>query len=276
MSENYYQILGVDKSASEEEIKKAYRRLAMKHHPDRGGDQSQFQKIQEAYSVLGDQEKRQQYDNPQPQFQSFGGFDNNVPPEFRDIFEMFGGLGPFQFRQQQRPIRNRTLNLQTVISLEDAYIGKEIIANITLPNGKEQIVNVKIPAGIQDGMSLRLREMGDDTVPGIPKGDVHLTVNISPHQTFQREGDNLIQEIALDVLDAILGTSIEIKTLDGKTLSVNIPPGTQQNATLRLTGYGMPNVNDNRFKGQLFLVIKLVVPTNLSDQQKDLIRQIKT
>lgn len=267
---NHYQTLGVEKTATDDEIKKAYRRLAMKHHPDRGGDQSEFQKIQEAYAVLSDPAKRQQYDNPHPNFSNSG-----FPPEFEEIFSSFGGFNPFQFRHQS-PTRNKNLNLQTSITLEEAFTGKELIASIYVAEGKEHIVNVKIPAGIQDGTTLKLSQMGDNTIANAPPGDVYLSVHVLPHALFHREGDNLVKEISLNVLDAIIGTSITIETLDKRTLNVNIPPGTQQGATLRLTGFGMPNIKDNRFRGQLFLVVKLVVPTNLTDQQKDLIRQIKT
>ena len=192
---NYYQTLGIDNTANNEDIKRAYRKMAMRHHPDRGGDQTEFQKIQEAYSVLSDPAKRQQYDNPQPQpqFHHFHG-GGGVPPGFEELFRQFGVNFGFGSPFQQQP-RNRTLNLQTTISLEDSLNGKEIVANITLPNSKENIVNVKIPPGIQDNNTLRLRELGDDSVPGMPRGDVHLTVHIAPHRVFQRSGDDLIKEV---------------------------------------------------------------------------------
>ena len=278
MSNNYYQILGVSNTASDEEIKKSYRKLAMKHHPDRGGDAAEFQRIQEAYSVLSDPQKRHEYDNPQPQgfsqhfYSSSGNFEDLIRQ-----FNMggFGGLGDIFGSQFRQPRRNRTINLQTAITLEDAFYGKEIVANLTLPNGRDQIVNIKIPAGIQDGNTLRIQGVGDQSNISLPPGDIHLSVSVIPHDQFQRSGDDLINEVEISAFDAILGTSIHVETIDKKLLNVTVSPGTQPGSILKLQGYGMPNVNDNRFKGALLLNIRITIPTNLSEYQKDLIRQAK-
>jgi curved DNA-binding protein len=268
---NYYQILGIEKTASDDEIKRAYRKMAMRHHPDRGGDQSEFQKIQEAYSVLSDPAKRQQYDNPQPQPQFHHFHGGGMPPGFEDLFRQFGVNFGFGSPFQQQP-RNRNLNLQTTITLEDALNGKEILANITLPNGKENIVNVKIPPGIHDGSTLRLRELGDDTIPGMPRGDVHLTIHVIPHKEFQRHGDDLVKEIEINAFDAMLGRTLSVYTLDQRLLEVNIPSGTQHGTTLSVQGHGMPNVNDARFRGRLLLSLKIVIPT-LNLEQIELIKK---
>jgi len=273
MTKNYYQILGVEKTASDDEIKKAYRRLAMKHHPDRGGDQNEFQNIQEAYAVLSDPQKRQQYDNPQPEFQGQG-----IPPGFEDLFRHFnfnGEFNPFGGGFRQRTNRNRTLNLQTNITLEEAFSGKELIANIQLPSGKEQIINVKIPAGVQNENILRLSGIGDDSIPNIPRGDVHLTVNVMPHPYFQRQGDDLLKEVEISAFDAMLGCQVPVNTIDNRTLNVNVNAGTQHGTMLAAQGHGMPNVNDNRFRGRLLLRISVKIPTNLTDQQKELLEQAR-
>jgi curved DNA-binding protein len=268
---NYYQTLGIDKTADENAIKQAYRKMAMRHHPDRGGDQAEFQKIQEAYSVLSDPVKRQQYDNPQPQPQFHHFHGGGVPPGFEDLFRQFGVNFGFEGGFRQQP-RNRTLNLQTTISLEDSLTGKELVANITLPNGRENIINVKIPPGIQDGNTLRLREMGDDSVPGVPRGDVHLVVHVIPHKDFQRHGDDLVKEVSINVFDAMLGCILSVYTLDQRLLEVNIPAGTQHDTTLSVQGHGMPNVNDPRFRGRLLLNLKIFVP-NLTADQIELIKK---
>jgi len=270
---NYYQTLGLNKEASQDEIKKAYRKLASQHHPDKGGDTARFQEIQTAYDTLSNPEKRAQYDNPQPQMNGFhyGG----MPPGFEDIFaQAFGGNNPFSqmFRQSRHNTRNQNLNIQTTITLEEAFEGKELIANLTLPSGREQVLQIKIPAGILDGNTLRLSGMGDDTYSNIPKGDIHLTINVAPHSEFERRGDDLFRKIRISCIDAMLGKTINIATIDKKILEVNIKSGTQPNTILAMQGYGMPNINDNRFRGRLLMEIEIFVPSDLSEKQKQILK----
>jgi curved DNA-binding protein len=270
---DYYNTLAIDKNASPDDIKKAYRRLASQHHPDKGGDTTKFQSIQEAYATLSDPDKRAQYDNPQPQgFHQFGG----MPPGFEDIFANMGGpFGDLFGRgRPQAPNRNRTITLQTQISLEEAFVGKELIANIQLPSGREQILEVKIPAGVREGTTLRLSGIGDDAIPNIPRGDIHLTVQIAPHHVYQRQGDDLIKALNVNCLDAIIGKTITFETIDHKTLEIGIAAGTQNGQLLAIQGHGMPNMNDNRMRGRLLIQIQITVPTDLSESQKDHIRQI--
>ena len=280
MAKDYYQILGVAKSATADEIKKAFHKLAHQHHPDKGGDTIKFQEIQAAYDVLSDPDKRAAYDNPQPQFgngfQQYGG----MPPGFEDIINnMFGNSGfspfgnPFGFRNAAQPQRNRTLNIQTTITLEEAFAGKELVASVTLPSGKDQILQIKIPAGIQDGMTLRLANMGDDSVPGAPKGDIHLTVNIQPHKIFHRTGDDLNCTLNLSCIDAMVGKTMQISTIDNKTLELSIKPGTQHGQIFAANGYGMPKMGDNRYQGRLLIHINIVIPDNLSEAQKQILKE---
>jgi len=273
---DHYSTLGVDKNAGSDEIKRAYRKLASQHHPDKGGDKAKFQEIQAAYDTLSNPDKRAQYDNPQPQFHGGGGF-NGAPPGFEDIFaQMFGGgQHPFgnMFRQQQAP-RNRTLNIQTSITLEDAFHGKDLIATLGLPSGRDQTIEVKIPAGIGDGTTLRLAGMGDDSVPNTPRGDIHLTVNITPHHRFQRQGDDLLCVADVSCIDAMLGKSIFIDTIDGKTLETSIQPGTQHGQMLAAAGYGMPKMGDNRYKGRLIINVNVTIPNNLTNEQRTKLREI--
>jgi curved DNA-binding protein len=272
---DHYTTLGVNKQASSDEIKKAYRKLASQHHPDKGGNKEKFQEIQAAYAVLGDEGKRAEYDNPQPQWNNAGGGFGG----FEDILRNFGGFGDIfgnrtHFHQPQP--RNRVLNLQTAVTLEEAFAGKDLVANIQLPSGRDQIINVKIPAGVNDGTVLRLREIGEDTHPNMPRGDVHLSVSVMPHSIFARQGDDLVKEISIDAFDAMLGTNITVDTLDGKTLNITIKEGTQSGTILSAHGYGMPNMHNNNFKGRLLLPIKITIPTNLSDNQKTLIKQARS
>jgi DnaJ-class molecular chaperone len=277
MTTDYYQILGVERNASEEDIKRSYRKLAMRHHPDRtGGDDTEFKKVQEAYATLGDPSKRQQYDNPQPQ--GFPGFHQGRGDPLTDFMaHAFGGSSPFGdiFGRPMQPQqqRNRTLNIQTAITLEEAFHGKDLIATLRLPSGRDQVVEVRIPAGINDGITLRLQELGDDTHVNLPRGDLHLTIHVHPHPVFQRQGDDLVTNINLSCIDAMLGTAIHVTTLDHRNLEIKINPGTQHGQVLAAAGCGMPKASDNRFKGRLLLNVNITVPDNISERQKELLRQ---
>jgi curved DNA-binding protein len=269
---DYYSILGVQRGASADEIKKAYRKMASQHHPDKGGDTAKFQQIEEAYRTLGDDNARSEYDNPQPQgFQQFGGF----PPGFDNFFKGFGGFNDIFGHHQQRQQRNKTINLQTAITLEDAYNGKELVANVVLPSGRDQVINVKIPAGIQDGTTLRLSGLGDDSILNLPRGDIHLTIQVHPHNEFHRNGDDLIKELDVNVWDSLLGETLHVTTIDGRTFEVKIPEGIQHDQILNVPDCGMPIMNTNR-KGRLLLKVRITIPRNLTDEQKDLVRKIKS
>ena len=269
---DHYSTLGVDRNAGPDEIKLAYRRMANQHHPDRGGDKSKFQEVQAAYETLSDPEKRQQYDNPHPQGFHFGG-----PAGFEEMFaHAFGNNHPFgdMFGRRGPPMRNRNLNLQTQITLEEAFHGKDMIANITLPSGRDQVLEIKIPAGVSDGTTLRLAGMGDDSVGNVPRGDIHLSVHVMPHHEFQRQGDDLIKNLSVSCIDAMLGRRIQFNTIDGRTLEVNVAPGTQHGQTLAVQGHGMPNMANSYMKGRLLLNINITIPTNLDENQKQLLRQL--
>ena len=269
-----YTTLGVERHATDEDIKRAYRKLAATHHPDKGGDTAKFQEVQQAYETLSDPQKRQQHDNPQQpnNFHFHTGNMGGVPPGFEDMFSAFGFGDIFGQRNHSRAQRNMTLNLHTAVSLEEAFAGKELVATVQLPSGREQIINVKIPPGVLDGTALRLREIGDDRIPGIPRGDIHLTVTVQPSSLFERQGDDLVKTIDISALDAILGIEQVITTIDRKSLSVTIPAGTQPNTILALQGQGMPNMHDNRFRGRLLLRINITIPNDLTDAQKEFIR----
>lgn len=262
---DYYNTLGVDRNASQDEIKKAYRSKAMKHHPDRGGDQAKFKEIEEAYRTLSDDQTRAAYDNPQPQFGNGGpgGFGFNFGgPGFES---MFGDI--FGFRNQRQNHLNRHLQLQTSINLEDAFYGKELIANVTLPSGREQTINVKIPQGIHEGTTLRLSGMGDDSVPGLPRGDILLSVHIMNHPMFTRQGDDLIVEHEITCIDAMTGGNMIVIGIDGKRLETAIPAGIQNESILGLAGHGMPNFNDPGRRGRLLIKIKIRIPQVTEDQK---------
>lgn len=271
---DYYSILGLTKTASQDEIKRAYRSLASKHHPDKGGDTARFQEIQEAYATLSDPQKRAEYDNPRPQMGGFHFHHGPMPPGFEDVFANFGFPGFFGQRQQTQ--RNRTLNLNAQITLKDAFEGKTLIANIRLPSGREQMLEVKVPPGIRDGGVIRLGGMGDDSLPNIPRGDLHLTVHITDMMGYDRIEDDLYKTIQVNCIDAMLGKSINVETIDGRTLEVKIPEGCQYGQRLALHGQGMPNIRDARMRGRLIIVAEVIVPTDLNFQQKELLKQLQS
>ena len=261
---DHYSTLGINKGADAEEIKKAYRGLAMKHHPDRGGDSAQFQKIQQAYATLSDDQKRQEYDFSQqnPGGNQFHFHTGNNP--FGDVFNQFGFGGPFGF-QQRRP-QNSTVAITIEITLEEAFTGKTLDAEIQLSNGKKKLINVEIPAGVDTNSQIRYQAMGEDTIPGMPPGDLIINIRIRPHAIFKRENNNLIFEKSLSVWDAILGTDITFHTLDGRQLSVAVPPGSQPETMMMCKNEGMRDVHNGQ-RGNLYVKLKIQIPKNLTDAQ---------
>jgi DnaJ-class molecular chaperone len=268
-----YNILGVDRSANSDDIKRAYRKLAALHHPDRGGDTQKFQEIQSAYDTLSDPQKRSEYDNPRPQMNDFQFHAHGFPPGFEHIFNQFGDAFGGMFRRQMQP-KNKSLNIQTKITLEEAFKGKEIIADIKLPSGRTETMNIKIPAGIHNGTTLRLAGMGDDSIPHIPRGDIHLTVSVEEHKNFQRNGDDLITTANLNCLEAVIGSSIIVDTIDGRKLETNVPPGTQHGHTFSFQSQGMPNMSNPNIRGRMLVQINIVVPTNIDQYKKDIIKSL--
>jgi curved DNA-binding protein len=271
---DHYSTLGIDRNSGPDDIKRAYRKLASQHHPDKGGDTAKFQQIEEAYRTLSDPEKRSQYDNPQPQFGG-GGF-NGVPQGFEHIFsQMFGSGNPFDpFGQRRQPQQNRTLNIQTAITLEEAYHGKDLIANLQLPSGRNQTIEVRIPEGVYDGVTLRLSGMGDDSIPNLPRGDIHLTVNVQEHSKYQRQGDDLVLNLNVNCIDAMLGKTESVMTIDNRLLEIKITPGIQHGQMLSAAGYGMPKMGDNRYKGRLLMQINIAVPRDLTETQLNKLKEI--
>lgn len=279
---DYYNTLGIDKGASPEEIKKAYRKMAMKHHPDRGGDEITFKKISEAYEILSDPQKKQMVDmgvDPnaqQPYRNSWGNshahpfeFHFGSPPGMEDIFNQFG----FGFGGRRMP-RNKTFNVNVAINLEDVLTGKELSAEVGLPNGTRKFVNISIPAGIESGQQIRFQGMGDNSIKEVPAGDLIVNVTVLLHSKFRRENDQLIYDHKISAWDAILGSTLSLETLDGKKLDISIPPGTQPETVLSCRGEGLPNMR-NRVRGNLKIKISIEIPKQLSDEHKLLVKRIK-
>ncbi len=350
---DYYEILGIQKGASADEIKKAFRKLAVQYHPDKqGGDEAKFKEINEAYEVLKDSSKRQRYDqfghagvggnggggNP---FEGFGGQGQNINFDFGDLGlgdlfgSFFGGQG-----QQQRQNRGNDIETGVEIDFEQAVFGTEIDLNLTLDDtcehckgstvepghelktcdqckGSGQTVRVmrtmfgniqqaaicdkchgsgkipekvcsvchgsgtqrrkqtfglKIPAGVDDGATIRLREHGEAIAHG-PKGDLYVNIRVKPHKKFTREGDLILSEETIDMVDAALGTEIDVDTVDGP-VKMKVPAGTQSGTDFKLSNHGVTHLRENS-RGAHIVTIVVATPTKLSKKQQELLEQFK-
>jgi len=285
---DYYKILGVDRNASEKEIKQAYRRLARKYHPDvNPGDkqaEEKFKEISEAYEVLSDPEKRAKYD----QFGQYwrqaaaGGPGAGAPPGWEQGFGPFdfetGGLGDIfemifgERRGRTRPgVRwdvpfGRDLEYEIEVGLEEAFNGAT--RRLTLDG---RTVEVKIPKGVKDGSRIRLAGQGA-AGPNGRRGDLYLTVKMRPHPRFERKGDDLYVEVDVPFTVGALGGEVTVPTLSGKA-SMKIPPGTSSGQTFRLAGQGMPQLNSSG-RGDMYVRVRLTVPRTLSERQRQLLEEL--
>lgn len=341
---DYYEVLGVSKGASKEEIKKAYRKLARKYHPDvnkEEGTDEKFKEVKEAYEVLSNDQKRAQYDqfgHEGPQSQGFGGFGGGEDfGGFGDIFDMFFGGG--RRRDPNAPQQGNDLQYSMTLDFEEAIFGKETDIHIpkeencstcngsgakpgTTPdtcshcNGSGQLnveqntpfgrvvnrrvchhcqgsgkiikekcstcggqgkvktrkkIHISIPAGIDDGQQIRVAGQGEPGINGGPAGDLYVIIQIKSHEFYQREGDHIFCEMPLTFTQAALGDEIEVPTVHGK-VKLKVPAGTQTGKTFRLKGKGVPNVRGYGH-GDQHIKIRIITPTNLSERQKELLRE---
>ncbi|MBB6049113.1 DnaJ C-terminal domain-containing protein [Armatimonas rosea] len=320
---DYYATLGVPKTATEKEIKAAYRKLARKHHPDvnpgNKGAEDKFKEISEAHEVLGDAEKRKKYDQYGEQWKAYsqggfpsggpgpgaGGFPGGQRVDFGgafpgDLSDLFSTLFAEQFRQGGAPgaggQRGRTVNFgggdpfasqqpasrdlesELRLTLEEIYHGGTKGVSIQVPTGRYDLdrggrstelrrVDVKVPAGVNEGQKIRLAGQG------VNGGDVLLTVRLLAHSTFERKGDDLIVDVPVPYTTAALGGEMKVPTIEGKTLTVKLPAGTQSGQQLRLTGKGMPKLKEGGH-GDLYARIKITVPKVLSERERTLLTEL--
>ncbi|NDJ87514.1 MAG: DnaJ domain-containing protein [Chloroflexi bacterium] len=305
---DYYQALGVSRTADQKEIKKAFRSLARQYHPDANPGDAQaadrFKEINEAYEVLSDPEKRAKYDQFGKEWQQYqhaggAGFDwtnwaqatGAGGPEggyrrtytrvenledlfgggsgFSDFFETLFGMGgrPGAGEGFQAQQRGRDIEQPVRVTLSEAYHG----TTRSLNGGKPQ---VKIPAGVKTGSRIRIAGEGQPGINGGPSGDLYLVVDVAPDQRFERNGDNLYTEFELPLYTALLGGTATVTTLDG-VVQLNIPPETQNGARFRLREKGMPRLKNPRQRGDLYASAAIRLPTNLSTEERELIKQLK-
>jgi len=293
MSEDYYSVLGVSKDASDAEIKKAYRKLAMKYHPDHTkgnkGAEEKFKKISEAYAVLSDKDKRQEYD-------TFGseGFHQRFSQEdifrgfdFGDIFKEFGfgggggsrrfsfGQGsPFNFAggQQQGRVKGSDLVYELPLTLREVATGTSKTVSFQ-HQGRSENLTVKIPKGMLTGKQLRLAGKGNPSPYGGPPGDLYIKSKLLDDPKFSARQYDLYLTHELKLSEAILGITVSVPTIDDKQLSLKIPPGTKHGTKMRLTGHGLPDMKDNK-KGNLYVRIQVKIPKNISAEQKKLVKEL--
>lgn len=254
---DYYQILGIKETASQDEIKKAYKKLAMKNHPDRGGDTKKFQEISQAYDVLSDNQKRAEYDARK---NGFDPFRTNMGPGFNDIGEMFGfrfGSGFANFNKAVR--KNRDLTIRIGITLKQSYTGTQIEARYTTPNGRSQTAIVDIPPGIQNGQTIRYGSLGDDSVPNLPRGDLNVLVMVENDPNYERHNNDLHGKISLTLIEAMTGCIKDFQHIDGSKIPITIRPGVTNGTEFSATGKGFPDLHSNR-KGNLFIKLEVAIP----------------
>jgi curved DNA-binding protein len=248
---DFYAILGVPRTASADEIKRAYRKLASVHHPDRGGDTKKFQEIQVAYDTLSDPQKRQQYDNPRPQMNGFG-FPGGAPFDFDQIFEMFGQRYGARQEFMARPAR---MNLWIHLS-DVANPGPRTISVGTAQG--VQAVEIVIPSGINDGDSVQYPKLA-------PGGlDLIVTFRIHPDRNWEREGPTVTTQSSVPIWQLIVGTTLSLLDLTGTKLEITIPPMTQPGTVLRARGRGLPDRGGQR--GDLLVRLQTRIPTTISPE----------
>ncbi|OSZ79889.1 molecular chaperone DnaJ [Chitinophagaceae bacterium IBVUCB2] len=284
---DYYKVLGVDKTASEEEIKKAYRKLARKLHPDLNPNDKEahqkFQQVNEANEVLSDTEKRKKYDQygkdwqhadqfeqqrrsrTGSQYTSGGNFSGAEEHDFSDFFEsMFGGSG----RSRQTKFRGQDYQAELQLSLRDVM--KTHQQSLTV-NGKN--IRITIPAGVENGQKIKLKEYGAPGVNGGPAGDLYITFTIAADPNFKRLGNDLYTTATIDLYTAILGGETIVDTLTGK-VKLTVSPETQTGSKIRLKGKGMPVYKKEGETGDLYVTYEVKLPTNLTAEQKELFNQL--
>jgi len=320
---DYYKILGINTTASEKEIKQAYRGLARKYHPDiNPGDKSaeeKFKEINAAYEVLSNPEKRKKYNQfgeqweYADQFAKSGGqervrwdfnrdgtsFEYGDPSGFGDLFSSLFGDSDIGSRMRRGPRRGQDIESLIEVTLEEAYHGSQRLMQLqteepcTACGGTGRVGNracticggvgvkviprrleVKIPAGVKDGSRIRIAGEGGPGLASGKKGDLYLVVKVLPHKLFERKGDDLYTEVSVLLATAILGGEVRLPTLNG-SISLKIPPETQNGKVFRLAGKGMPQLGNNKY-GNMLAKVKVVLPTNLTEEEKKLFEKLQS
>ena len=295
---DYYKALGVPRTATADQIKKAFRKLARTHHPDAGGDEAKFKEINEAYEVLSDEKKRKLYDqygtaNENQIPQGWGGGSVNVDDIFgggggfgggswADILESirrgegafgtewdFGGGSGFGGARQPRPRKGQDMNVSLNVTFDEAFKGAEKRVTVRVPGrGESETLTVKIPAGAVDGGRLRFKGKGGPGENGGAAGDLLITTKIDEHSFYRRKGADVLVDVPVSVAEAALGASVVVPAPDGTKVRVKVPAGTQDETVLTVRGKGAPKVKGEG-SGDLKITVKVVVPKEMNDGQRE-------
>ena len=286
---DYYKVLGVNKNATQDDIKKAYRKLARKHHPDLNPNDKEahkkFQQVNEANEVLSDPEKRKKYDQYGKDWQqaehfeqarqSRGGFGRETfsgdfgESEFSDFFaSMFGDKGRHEFRQTHTKFRGEDYHAELQLNLTDVYKTHQQVLTVN-----DKSIRITIPAGVGNGQKIKIKGHGGPGINGGPNGDLYITFHITNNTQFKRHGNDLHATADLDLYIAVLGGEIIIDTLDGK-VKLKVKPETQNGSKIKLKGKGFPVYKKEGEFGDLVITFHIKIPTNLTDKQKELFEQL--
>lgn len=273
---NFYETLGVARNATADDIKKAYRKLASQHHPDKGGDTAKFQEIQTAYDTLSDPEKRQEYDNPNPFKNRAQGW-HGAGPDVEDLFRNFGfhfgdGFNPGRNRQRS-PRTNKDLRITIPVDLASTLEPQNKTVSVKTTNGQRETVSVTIPKGITQGSTIKYPGLGDNFFESLPRGDLYVNIMLTIPEGVEVYEHEIYQRLQLNVLDAMTGVEVRVTSPFNEEFDLMIPAGIQQGNKLRIREKGLVKPQG---RGNLFLVIDLVVPKNLNGDHIQQLKNIKS
>ena len=283
---DYYSILGVSEDASADEIKKAFRKHAVKHHPDRGGDEKKFKEANEAYDTLKNPNKKQEYDTMRRFGSNMGGqgsgfkFSSGNFNEFfgGDFFEEFmSGVNPrgrqTQTRYRQRSRANKDVSIRITMSIKEIMSSIKRTLSVKLPSGREEIVDVKFGAGIQNGVVLKYAGLGYEADSNLPRGNLLIRVTILDSDGYTRKGNDLWTDRTIDAFQAMRGTEFTVRDLQDNIVKVKVPAGTQPGSVLQLKSKGMPVHESLSIRGNMFIKIHITIP-KLNETQLNKIKDL--